>query len=349
VVQLKNGFPAYARPALTPGFGAVPAGQTPNTSVSFFNPQQVAPTSYQYNFGIQREVAKDLVLEAGFIGNTSHHLTANDFQLNQVSPDQMALGGGQARRPFPQFNNVTWINPSIGNSAYSAGFIRAEKRFGGGVSFLAHYTFSKFLDDVEASQEFGSTGSYMDSYRRYLDKGLSGSDVPHHLLITVLYEVREFKSGRIVNGVIGGWKVGLLETIESGPAFTVVSATNQTNAFPAGLQRPNLLRDPILSADQQTLARWFDTAAFANPAPLTFGNSPRSGLRGAPVLTTDATLEKSFHVTERWKVDLRAEAYNLLNHANFNIPGFTLGAPGFGTVSTARAARTVQLAARLNF
>jgi hypothetical protein len=349
VIQLKNGFPAYSRPALTPGFGAVALGQTPNTSVAFFNPNQVAPTSYQYNFGIQREIAHDLVLEAGYIGNTSHHLTANDFQLNQVSPEQMALGGGQARRPFPQFNSVTWINPSIGNSTYSAGFIRAEKRFGRGVSFLAHYTFSKFIDDVEASQEFGATGSYMDSYRRYLDKGLSGSDVPHHLLITLLYEVRQFKGNRFVSGALSGWKVGALETIESGPSFTVVTATNQTNAFPAGLQRPNLLRDPALPSDQRTLARWFDVSAFVNPAPLTFGNSPRSVLRGASILTTDATLEKSFFLTERWKIDVRAEAYNMLNHTNFNIPGFTLGAAGFGAVSTARAARTVQLAARLSF
>jgi len=309
----------------------------------------VAPTSYQYNFGIQHEVAKDLVVEAGYIGNTSHHLTANDFQLNQVSPDQMASGGGQARRPFPQFNSVTWINPSIGNSTYNAGFIRAEKRFGRGVSFLAHYTFSKFLDDVEASQEYGSTGSYMDSYRRYLDKGLSGSDVPHHVVITLLYEVRKLKGNRIVNGALGGWKVGALETFESGPAFTVVSATNQTNAFPGGLQRPNLVSDPVLPSNQQTVARWFDTSAFVNPAPLTFGNSPRSALRGASILNTDATLEKSFFLTEHYKFDVRAEAYNLLNHTNFNIPGFTLGAAGFGTVSTARPARTVQLAARFSF
>jgi len=349
VIQLKNGFPAYSRPALTPGFGAVPLGQTPNTSVAFFNPDQVAPTSYQYNFGIQREIAKDLVLEAGYIGNTSHHLTANDFQLNQVAPEEMVLGGGQARRPFPQFNSVTWINPSIGNSTYNAGFIRAEKRFGRGVSFLAHYTVSKFLDDVESANEFGTTGSYMDSYRRYLDKGLSGSDVPHHLVITLLYEVPKFKGNRIVAGALSGWKVGALETIESGPAFTVVTATNQTNAFPAGTQRPNLLSDPVLPSDQQTVARWFDTSAFANPAPLTFGDSPRSVLRGAAILTTDATLEKSFFLTERWKLDVRAEAYSLLNHTNFNIPGFTLGAADFGTVSTARPSRTVQLAARLGF
>jgi hypothetical protein len=349
VIQISNGFPAYTRPPLTPGFGAVALGKTPNTSVAYFDPNQVAPISYQYNFGIQREVARDLVIEAGYIGNTSHHLTANDFQLNQVSPEQMALGGGQARRPFPQFNNVTWINPSIGNSTYHAGFIRAEKRFSKGVSFLAHYTFSKFIDDVEAANEFGSTGSYMDSYRRYLDKGLSGSDVPHHLLITLLYEVPRITGNRILNGALGGWKVGALETIESGPAFTVVTATNQTNAFPAGTQRPNLVKDPSLPSDQQTLTHWFDTSAFVNPAPLTFGNSPRSILRGAAILSTDATLEKGFFLTERWRFDVRAEAYNLLNHANFNIPGFTLGASGFGTVSTARASRTVQLAARLSF
>jgi hypothetical protein len=276
-------------------------------------------------------------------------LTANDFQLNQVSPEQMALGGGQARRPFPQFNSVTWINPSIGNSTYNAVFLRAEKRFGRGLAFLAHYTFSKFIDDVEASQEFGSTGSYMDAYRRYLDKGLSGSDVPHHLLITFLYEVPSFKRSHILNAALGGWKVGAVQTIESGPAFTVVTATNQTNAFPAGLQRPDLLRDPALPSGQQTLARWFDTSAFVNPAALTFGDAPRSVLRGAPILTTDATLEKSFFLTETWKLDIRSEAYNLLNHTNFNIPGSTLGAPDFGTVSTARAARTVQLAARLSF
>ena len=97
------------------------------------------------------------------------------------------------------------------------------------------------------------------------------------------------------------------------------------------------------------MSRWFDTSAFANPAPLTFGNSPRSGLRGAPVVTTDATLEKSFSLTERLRFDLRGEFYNLLNHAIFNVPGFTFGAADFGVVSSARSPRTAQLAARLSF
>ena len=120
--------------------------------MAFFNPNQAAPISYQFNLGVQRELARDLVLEAGYIGNVSHHLTANDLSLNQVAPQLVTSGNAQLVRPLPQFSNVAWINPSIGNSTYHAGFIRAEKRFSGGLSFLAHYTFSKFIDDVEANE-----------------------------------------------------------------------------------------------------------------------------------------------------------------------------------------------------
>jgi hypothetical protein len=67
------------------------------------------------------------------------------------------------------------------------------------------------------------------------------------------------------------------------------------------------------------------------------------------VVSTDATLEKGFFLTERYKLDLRAEFYNMLNHAVFNVPGFTLGAADFGVVSSARSPRNAQLAARLSF
>jgi len=72
-------------------------------------------------------------------------------------------------------------------------------------------------------------------------------------------------------------------------------------------------------------------------------------LLGAPVITTDATLEKTFAITERVRFDVRGEFYNLLNHAIFNIPDFTLGDAAFGAVTSARSPRTGQLAARLSF
>jgi len=349
VFPLASGFPAYIRPPLTPAFGAVPLGQAPNTAVSYFNPNQVAPISYQYNLNVQHEIGGGVLVEAGYIGNVSHHLTANDLTLDQVPPELLRAGNTQSLRPFPQFSNVTWINPSIGNSTYNAGFIRAEKRLGGSFSFLAHYTFSKFIDDVESANEYGSAGSYMDAYNRRLDKGLSGSDVPQRVVVSLLYDLHRFRGNRALDAFLGGWRVGVLETYESGPVFTVTTASNTTNAFPAGTLRPNLLADASLPSEQRSVSRWFETQAFAQPANFTFGNSPRSGLRGAPIVTTDATLEKGFAITERWKFDLRGEFYNLFNHAIFNVPGSTFGNADFGVVSSARAGRTAQLAARLSF
>ncbi|MEO5922747.1 MAG: carboxypeptidase regulatory-like domain-containing protein [Bryobacteraceae bacterium] len=351
VIQLRNGFPTVTRPALTAGLGAVPFGQKPTTAISFFNPKQVAPISYQYNLSIQNELSRGLLAEVGYIGNVSHHLASNDFSLNQVRPDQIGAGDAQSRRPFPQYSNVTWINPTIGNSTYHAGFVRVERRFAKGFSILAHYTFSKFLDDVSAAEgdEYGTVGSYMDQYNRGLDKGRSGSDVPHRLLLTMTYAVPRVSKNRFVNGAIGGWKVGVLETFQSGAPFTVLNLANIANAFSAGQLRPNILRDATLSGDERSITRWFDTTAFVAPAQYQFGNSPRAGLRGPRSITTDMTVEKGFAINERFKFEIRGEFYNAFNHANFNIPGFTLGGPGFGVISSARAPRTTQLAARLSF
>jgi hypothetical protein len=317
--------------------------------VSFFDPRQVAPTSYQANIDLQHELTPTVVVEAGYIGNISHHLTANDFSLNQVPAALMGAGDTQRLRPFPQFSNVTLINPSIGNSTYHGVFARVQKRAAHGLSFLAHYTRSTYNDDAESANEYGNTGSYMDAYRRSLDWAASASDVPHHVVASVLYEVPPFTGRGYLDAMLGHWRIGVLQTLQSGPPFTVLTTANTTNAFPAGPLRPDLVGEPSLPADQRTLTRWFNTAAFANPAPFTFGNSPRSVLRGPGLATTDLTLERSLPLTARVKAEIRAEAYNLLNRANVNLPGFTLGAADFGVISSARPARVLQLGARLTF
>jgi carboxypeptidase family protein/TonB-dependent receptor-like protein len=346
---LKDGFPAYARSALTPAFGAVPVGQRTTTAVAYFDPNQKAPTSYQSNLSVQHELESGLLFEVGYIGNESRHLTGNDLSINQVAGERLTSGNTQLVRPFPQFSNVTLINPSIGRSSYHGVFGRLQKRFAERFSILAHYTWSRFYDDVTSTDEYGSLVSYMDAYHRELDWARSGSDVPHHFVATVLYEVHPFTRNPIVNAAFANWRFGLLETLMSGATFTVTTAANTTNAFPAGPLRPDLVGDPELASGERTLTRYFNTAAFVNPPNLAFGNSPRSVLRGPMVATTDLTLEKTIAFNETVKFDLRVEAYNLLNRANFNLPGSTLGAADFGVISSARPARTVQLGARLSF
>jgi hypothetical protein len=189
----------------------------------------------------------------------------------------------------------------------------------------------------------------MDAYNRRLDKSLSGSDVPHRVILTGLYQTPALHNKRVARWLAGGWQIGVLTTLQSGPTFTVVTAANTTNAFSAGPLRPNVLRNPNLPSSDRTIARWFDTSAFVAPPQFTFGNSPRSGLRGDALQTVDLTLSKEFALTERYKAEVRSEFYNALNHANFELPGHVLGTANFGSVLSARAARAIQIGVRFSF
>jgi hypothetical protein len=236
----------------------------------------------------------------------------------------------------------------VGNSTYHAVFWKSERRFANGFSFLAHYTFSKFLDDVASTDEFGDPGSYMDQYNRRLDKARSGTDVPHHLQATGLYELPQFRNHKAAHFLAGGWKLGVSANFQSGAVFTVFASANTTNGFPAGTLRPNLVGDPRLRSGS-TLQRYFDTAAFAPPPNFQFGDSPRSVLRGPGSDNVDLSVAKVFAVTERVNTEFRGEFLNAFNFANFDIPGHTLGNPDFGIISTAKPARTLQLVLRLLF
>lgn len=349
---LRDGFPSQPRvpvDQLGPGFGAVVPGTAPTTSVTFFERNRPTPYSIQYNLNVQHEVRSNLLVEAGYLANLSHRLTANDLTINQVPPELAGPGNAQVRRPYPQFSGVSVINPPVGNSTYHAFTVKAERRYASGVTFLGHYTFAKFIDDVTSFSEYGNVGSYMDAYNRGLDKAISGNDIRHRAVISGVYALPRISASRVLNFIAGGWRTGVIASFQSGPPFTVYNNTNDTNMFPAGTVRPNLVGDPSLDSEERTLARWFNTGAFAAPAQFRFGTSPRSVLRGPGVTNIDLSLTKIFPITERIRTEFRGEFFNLLNQANFGAPGATLGTPEFGVISSAREPRRIQLALRLTF
>ncbi len=351
-LRLRDGFPTLTRPTvdqLGGGFGAVASGRAPNTAVTFFERNRPTPVSYQYNLSLQQEFAKSFLLEMGYIGNLSHKLTAPDLSINQVPFEKLGPGDAQSKRPFPQFSNVSVINPPIGNSAYHAGFLKLERRFHSGLTILSHYTYSKFLDDVESFSEIGDAGSYMDLYNRRLDRGLSGSDVRHRAVGSLVYALPEWKDHRYLSRIAGGWKTGMIATYQAGSPFTVFNSVNLTNAFPSGTVRPDLVGDPNLSGSARSISRWFNTDAFRAQAPFRFGTAGRSILGGPPTTNMDMSFIKMFPIHESWRVEVRAEFFNIFNHANFNLPGHSLGAPGFGVINGAKAGRAGQFALRLEF
>jgi hypothetical protein len=212
---------------------------------------------------------------------------------------------------------------------------------------------------LDNSFEGGSTlgqdnGAYSNYYNRAADWGPSANDIRHRFVFSAVYDLpfgkgRRWLSDGIAGRVIGGWTFATITTLQSGPPFTVVTQTNTTNAFSAGSQRANVLRDPNLRTDQRSVQQWFDVSAFAQPALYAFGNEGRDILRAPGLINVDASLLRNFVITERTTFQLRGEFLNSLNHTNLSLPNSIYGSAGFGTITSSRPARQIQIGAKFEF
>jgi hypothetical protein len=346
------------------------------------------PYVAQWHLNIQYELHNDLLLDVGYAGSAGVKLPAQG-QLNQL-PDQYlalgkglnspvtnpffgiipassALGGsqttaGQLLRPYPQFNKVVQTWGSFAHSSYHALEAKFRKRYRRGFQVLAAYTWSKMLDDNSGPFNGGNQSpAFTDYNRRDLDKSYSAFDIPHRLVASFEYEL-PFGAGRallnykgVLNAITGGWHVSGIATYASGAPISVISNPNQTGSFD-GNARPN--RTGITSrtpgSPEERIDNYLNRAAFSASLPFTFGNAGRfiPENRGPGRQTWDTAIAKSFPIKDKLHLDFRAEAFNLLNHANFlgpYPPATTLGMPTFGTITKTESARAMQLALALNF
>jgi hypothetical protein len=349
---LRNGVPVNATaPQLDASYGAVKLGQNATTAVTYFDPDRATGYSQQFNLGVQHELGGAMFVEVSYIGNLSRKLASANLNINQILPQILGPNAStQKDRPYPQFSNVTIIAPTLGVSSYHAGMARFEKRFSHGLSVLATYTFSKFLDNAnEAGSALGNEGgAYSNYYNRRPDYGPSENDIRHRFVWSSVYEI-PYRPKNPLRYLLSDWVAGSLITLQSGPPFTVNTQTNTTNSFSAGSLRADVLRNPNLPAGQRTLDHWFDTDAFRQPALYQFGNQAKDILRSDGLVNFDVSLSRNFPVGEKKKFQFRGEFFNLFNHPSFGTPGQNLGGPGFGVVSTASPGRTIQLGARFAF
>ena len=356
---LRNGVPAIPASVLKldDSFGAAPVGQNATTAVTFFETNRRTGYSQQFNLGVQRQLPAMFVVEVSGVGNLSRKLPCSNLSINQISPAILGPGHSTQRdRPFPQFSGVSIQNPTFGTSNYLAGMLRVEKRFSHGLNLISTYTWSKFLANAnDPGSSLGADGGlYSNYYNRRADYGPSNNDIHHRFTFSSVYELPFGKGKRWANSgfaraVAGGWGIGNVTTVQSAPPFTVTTQTNNTNAFSAGAQRADVLRNPNLPSDQRSVGRWFDTAAFAQPAIYQFGNQGRNILRAAGLSTLDFSLQRNFVLREGMKLQFRGEFFNALNHTNLGVPGRVFGAAGFGVVSSSGPARQVQVGMRMSF
>lgn len=270
----------------------------------------------------------------------------------------------QLLRPYPQFGNVVSYFNNEAHSSYNSGQVKVARRVGGGLTFQAAYTFSKMIDDI--STITGGTGvqvtNYQDYYNRRADKSLSAFDARHRFVSNVSFELpfgkgkMFFRSGA-ASKLLGGFRLNAITQYQGGFPLdiTVTGAAGQAGlSFVSGALRPNINGDASIGGDRTTeeqIAQWFNTSVFTVPAPYTFGNTPRtlSNVRGPSSFSTNMSLQRTIKFSERNRLQLTAEAFNVFNQVNFRDPGTNASGAGFGIISGAEPPRRIQLAVKMFF
>jgi hypothetical protein len=257
-------------------------------------------------------------------------------------------------RPYRGYRSLNIIMPRY-NSDYHSLQISGEHRFGGGSQVKLAYTWSKNLTDNQTDR---STAP-QNSYDIRSDYGRAALDRRHVLSINYIYQLPFFRDQKgFVGKVLGGWQASGIITFNTGLPFTVV-----TSAFdPAGLGfipalvaggRPNLLCDPN-QGGAGTQQQWFNTACFSPNPPSTTtsgipnipGTSGRGIVNGPNTNRVDFTLSKNIRFSERMRLQLRAEAFNIFNVTNFRGLSVNVTAANFGQVISTRDPRTMQFGAK---
>jgi hypothetical protein len=314
------------------------------------NPENRTPYSQQWNLFIQQQLMSDLSLEIGYVGS------ANKKQVGYY-PINAALtpgpGNVQPRRLLPGFGSMAGGSNRF-SSNYHAMQAKLTKRFSRGLQFNGNYTWGRCMDEQSSLAETKTQNPYnlSDDYSR------CSYDLRHIFRLSYVLDL-PFGKGRAIgsgwnaatNAVLGGWSLEGITTIQSGAPINVNLGFDNANVDGRTIQRPDVLRDP--NNGPKTPEKWFDTSAFVQPRPFTFGNAGAFIVADDGRHNWDVAIQKVFAFSETQSLQVRAEAFNLGNHVSMipaNASGMVVfSSSTFGQVTAATPARQIQFGLRYRF
>lgn len=338
------------------------------------------PRITQASASFERELAPNMMMQVGYLGAWGRNLDRSRL-VNNAQPGPGAL---QPRRPYQTIafvpgsdlgplpagvtvQSLTFpVGPinlleSTGRSRYNSVWLLGRRTFSRGLSFLASYTFADSLTDAPSFRSPANEAEVpQNSYDPRADWGPAGCDVRHRFVSSVIYRVPFADRGgaaagtRILHGLLGGWQASLIYQWQSGFPFTISVFGDTANA--GALLNVNPIRANVmpgvsaeLPAGERSAALWFNTAAFATPAPFTFGTATRNSVWGPALSKADLAMDRAIPLGPS-VLHLRVEAFNLLNTVNYGTPNRFVNTPQFGTITeAATAARQIQLVVRATF
>jgi Carboxypeptidase regulatory-like domain/TonB dependent receptor len=370
-------------PATLPAPSAtVPAGSY--LSATILDPNLKTPYTQSWNVGIQRDLGHRMVLEVNYVGSSSHRLLRS-VDGNPPLPWLVAaaqangtlsptISGGELRilplLGLPQVTgNTAFDEPieikSIGNATYNGLQTMFHKRFSSGIDFQAAYTWSHAIDDSNDPIDApgGDRNIARDSFDLHEDRGSSDYDLRHRLIVNWVYEFpigpghTHLNSG-FAGHAFGGWELAGLSTFQSGHPFDLFSSLD--SQYTGLTNRPDLVGNPAIPADAPRNETGPPITAFAVQPYGYPGSLGRNTFTGPTLFNTDVTLLKNTKLSERFRLQFRAEVYNIFNRIQFDVvqaAGDTLSNPASFGLSTntlvqpdgTTSARQIQLALKLIF
>lgn len=362
-------------------------------SLHAFSFQGNVPTVYNYSLGVQWKMPYEIVLDTTYVGSQSRHLLQR-LNINAIpygalyrpeNQDPTKTPGSQPGsgaydavflRSYRGYQDIT-LHQMGGTSNYNSLQVSANRRFARGLFLGLAYTWGKALTTVSGDGSF----IRIDNLTRKLNYGPAGFDRRHTMVINYIYEIpslaKHVGGNALARAVFDGWQVSGVTTFQSGGpygvGFSVSGVSNNVVYAGSYTEGPRvaLTGDPLAGTSNDPYRR-LNPAAYTLPPFGSIGaDSPTNYLTGPGINNWDITLQKTFAVTERMRIQIRGDAFNTFNHTQFtginstiNFKGFNDPTPtnrpfnpdgtvnninGFGTVSNARNPRIIQLGARILF
>ena len=335
------------------------------------------PRVHVYNVNVQRELWWRTALTVGYAGSRGKHLLRSG-DINTARPTTLADGTifipAGTPRPNTAFSTIE-LKSSDGDSWYNALIVDVRRRFSDGLALQSSYTFSSSEDTTQASTFFSDatngTTSAMPEYIPGYNKGPADFDTRHNWVLSATWQLPyAASSSSITQAVFGGWRLSGIWTMRSGQPLTVFVTANRSRSQWNPSRGPGIGQDrpsyaPGFGPDNAingTPEQWFNPAAFVLQPAGTFGNTGRGDFTGPDLRTLDLSLSKDIpwvRLGNGGRIELRFEAFNVLNRTNFGIPelrafaGQTDGevpVATFGRISnTVTSSRQIQIGARVTF
>jgi hypothetical protein len=367
-------LPAQTQTQLNPVFpipvtAATEAASLPSVGTGCDWTNKSTPYGMQYNLNVQRQLGGSTVLTVGYVGSRGLH-------LGNVVDANAPLSSGNSSGPYASIVNVGGVptfvsnprpNPAFstigqvefwGSSRYNSMQVNLQRHLSHNWQGQMSYTWSRSIDN--GSSYFGESGGFQGGAENprnlNFDKGPSSFNRNQALTINSLY-ILPFKGNKFVEG----WQVSGIFTLTTGAPLTVTTGVSQAWTPVNSMERPNYVAGCDWRVGKPT--EWYNPACFSLPAVGIIGNLGRFNLVGPGLVNTDFALMKETNIpkiSEAFRIQFRAELFNIFNHANFSLPlstNFISVAPGTGFISpvaglitsTTTTSRQIQLALKVIF